>query len=54
MVTYAYSENKVLLLTCLNHGAVFTSGKEEGKRQQKGGVLVRSIVFYFLKKECII
>lgn len=46
MNIYTYSENKVLLLTCLNHGAVLTFGKEEGKRQhQKDGVLVRSTAF---------
>lgn len=46
MNIYTYSENKALLLTCLNHGAVLTFGKEEGKRQhQKVGVLVRSTVF---------
>lgn len=43
---YTYSENKALLPTGLNHGAVLTLGKEEGKRQhQKDGVLVRSTAF---------
>lgn len=32
MNIYTYSENKALLLTCLNYGAVFTFEKEEGKR----------------------
>lgn len=32
MNIYTYSENKALLLTCLNHGVVFTFGKEEEKR----------------------